>query len=126
MRDSTERCNCRAMHRETVARAGSVMPPPEELYGLSWTFKVFGDPTRIRTLCALLETELCVCDIACLPDMTQSSISHQLKILKQLRPVKCRRDGKTVLYALDDDHVKTMFDQGLIHVQEHPQSDAPC
>jgi len=126
MRDSTERCDCGAIHRETVARAGMGMPPPEELFGLAVTFKVFGDPTRIRILCALLETELCVCDIAYLLDMTQSSISHQLKILKQSRLVKCRRDGKTVLYALDDDHVKTMFDQGLVHVREHLQSDAPC
>ena len=81
-------------------------------------FKIFSDPTRIKILYVLSESELCVCDIAEKLDMTQSAISHQLKILKQSKLVKNRREGKAVFYSLADSHVKTIMRQGLDHVQE--------
>ena len=94
------------------------MPKEEELYGLADLFKIFSDPTRIKILYVLSESELCVCDIAEKLDMTQSAISHQLKILKQSKLVKNRREGKAVFYSLADSHVKTIMRQGLDHVQE--------
>ncbi|WP_456297980.1 ArsR/SmtB family transcription factor [Geosporobacter ferrireducens] len=92
------------------------MPAEETLYDLAELFKVFGDTTRIKILCALFEAEMCVCDIAILLGMNQSAISHQLRVLKQARLVKYRRDGKVVYYSLDDDHIKHIFDQGFIHI----------
>lgn len=94
------------------------VPDEEVLYRLADFFKVFGDPTRIRILYALSAGELCVCDIAQLLGMTQSAISHQLRVLKQMALVKFRRDGKTVYYSLADSHVATILSQGLDHVQE--------
>ncbi|MFR8227664.1 MAG: ArsR/SmtB family transcription factor [Lachnospirales bacterium] len=94
------------------------MPKEEELYELADLFKIFSDPTRIKILYVLSESELCVCDIAEKLDMTQSAISHQLKILKQSKLVKNRREGKAVFYSLADSHVKTIMRQGLDHVQE--------
>ncbi len=113
-----DKCDCNVIHAEVVSRVSAAMPPEEELYELAEVFKVFGDTTRIRILCALFEAEMCVCDIANLLNMSQSSISHQLRLLKQARLVKFRRDGKTVYYSLDDEHVKMIFDQGLVHVRE--------
>ncbi|HOE56875.1 MAG TPA: metalloregulator ArsR/SmtB family transcription factor, partial [Bacillota bacterium] len=81
-------------------------------------FKVFGDTTRIKILCALFESEMCVCDIAALLNMNQSAISHQLRVLKQARLVKYRKEGKVVYYSLDDEHVKQVFEVGLMHVNE--------
>jgi DNA-binding transcriptional ArsR family regulator len=94
------------------------MPDEDILLDLSELFKVFGDSTRVKILCALLNAEMCVCDIAALLGMTKSSISHQLRILKQAKLVNYRKDGKVVYYSLADDHVKTVFDQGLLHVCE--------
>ena len=94
------------------------MPKEESLYDLAELFKVFGDSTRIRIMCALFESELCVYDIADLLGMSQSAISHQLRVLKQAKLVKNRRDGKTVYYSLADDHVYTIFNQGLAHIME--------
>ncbi len=88
------------------------------LYDVAELFKVFGDSTRVKILYALFESEMCVCDIADLLGMTQSAISHQLRVLKQSRLVKYRRDGKTVFYSLADGHIKTIFDQALEHVLE--------
>ena len=88
------------------------------LYDVAELFKVFGDSTRIKILYVLFESEMCVCDIADLLGMTQSAISHQLRVLKQAGLVKYRRDGKTVYYSLADDHIVTIFNQGLEHVQE--------
>ena len=90
----------------------------ETLYQLADLFKVFGDPTRIRILVILSKQELCVQDIADSLSMTQSAISHQLRILKQSALVKFRRDGKTIYYSLADDHVATIMAQGLEHVCE--------
>ena len=94
------------------------MPSDEEIVRLSNLFKTFGDATRIRILTALARHELCVCDIADLLSMSQSAISHQLRILKQQELVKFRRDGKTVFYSLADSHVYTILAQGLQHVNE--------
>ena len=94
------------------------IPPEEEIYYLSDLFKIFGDPTRIRILYILRDSEKCVNDIASALSMSQSSISHQLRILKQNRLVKFRREGKTVYYSLADDHVVTILDSGLEHVEE--------
>ena len=90
----------------------------EELYDLAELFKIFGDSTRIRILYVLFESEMCVCDIAQLLSLSQSAVSHQLRLLKQSRLVKSRRDGKTVFYSLADDHVRTIIDQGKEHVEE--------
>jgi ArsR family transcriptional regulator len=116
--DGIEKCDCNVIHADVVGRVAAAMPPEEELYELAEVFKVFGDTTRIRILWALFEAEMCVCDIASLLNMSLSSISHQLRLLKQARLVKFRRDGKTVYYSLDDEHVKMIFDQGLIHARE--------
>ncbi len=90
----------------------------DNLYHLADLFKIFGDPTRIRILHALSMQELCVCDIAETLGMTQSAISHQLRVLKQTHLVKYRRDGKAIYYSLADDHVYTILAQGLEHVTE--------
>ena len=94
------------------------MPPDEILYDLAELFKVFGDSTRVKILYALFEAELCVCDIAQVLGMSISAISHQLRVLKQARLVKYRREGKTVFYSLSDDHVRSIIDQGIGHVEE--------
>ena len=90
----------------------------EQLYDLAELFKVFGDSTRIRILFVLLEAEVCVCDLAAALNMTQSAVSHQLRILKQSKLVKSRREGKSIFYSLADGHVKTIIDQGWEHIEE--------
>jgi ArsR family transcriptional regulator len=94
------------------------MPEEEHLYDLADFFKIFADSTRIKILYVLLCSEMCVCDIASLLNITQSAISHQLRILKQSELVKSRRDGKTIFYSLSDGHIKTILSQGLEHINE--------
>ena len=94
------------------------LPAEETLYDLAELFKVFGDTTRIKIICALFESEMCVCDLSCLLNMTQSAISHQLRVLKSARLVKFRREGKVVYYSLDDEHIKHIYDAGLNHISE--------
>jgi ArsR family transcriptional regulator, lead/cadmium/zinc/bismuth-responsive transcriptional repressor len=113
-----ERCDCEVIHEETVDRVRGIMPREETLYDLAELFKVFGDTTRIRILWALDEAEMCVCDIAFLLNMTQSAISHQLRVLRQAGLVKSRREGKIVFYSLEDEHVRLIFEQGLVHISE--------
>jgi ArsR family transcriptional regulator len=113
-----EKCDCNVIHEDVVAKVRDKMPEEEILYDLAELFKVFGDSTRIKILWALDEDEMCVCDIAYLLNMTQSAISHQLRVLKQAHLVKSRREGKVVYYSLADDHVKLILDQGLIHTTE--------
>ena len=113
-----EKCDCTVIHVDVVEKVRKSMPDEEVLYDLAELFKVFGDSTRVRILCALDEAEMCVCDIASVLNMTQSAISHQLRVLKQARLVKNRRDGKVVYYSLDDEHVRTIFDDGLAHIKE--------
>ena len=100
-RDHAEVCAEVCTHPEILEKVAPEMPDEERLYDLAELFKVFGDTTRIRILYVLFESEMCVCDIAALLNMTQSAISHQLRILKQARLVRSRRDGKTVFYSLD-------------------------
>lgn len=93
------------------------IPEETELYDLAELFKVFGDSTRIRILFVLFEAEMCVCDISDVLNMTQSAISHQLKILKQSKLVKSRREGKSIIYSLDDDHVRSIIAMGREHIE---------
>ncbi|OFK63611.1 transcriptional regulator [Globicatella sp. HMSC072A10] len=116
--NSIERCDCNVIHEDIVNQVRDKMPQEESLYDLAELFKVFGDPTRIRILWTLNEAEMCVCDIAVLLNMTQSAISHQLRVLKQANLVKNKKEGKAVYYSLVDDHVREIFDQGLIHINE--------
>lgn len=113
-----DHCACNMIHEDIVNSVIKDMPPEENLYDLAEFFKVFGDTTRIKILYALFSSEMCVCDIAALLSMTHSAISHQLRILKQARLVKFRKAGKVVYYSLDDDHIKQVFDQGLLHITE--------
>ena len=113
-----ERCDCEVIHEDIVNRVREKFPEEEMLYDLAELFKVFGDSTRIKILWALDESEMCVCDIAFLLNMTQSAISHQLRVLKQAHLVKYRKDGKIVFYSLDDEHVRQILDQGLVHINE--------
>lgn len=115
---SEYKCDCDIIHDDIISKVREQTPPEETLYDLAELFKVFGDSTRVRILSALFVSEMCVCDIAKLLGMTQSAISHQLRILKQTRLVKNRKDGKTVYYSLDDEHIKNIFDQGLEHLRE--------
>jgi DNA-binding transcriptional ArsR family regulator len=112
------KCDCNTIHEEVVNMVRRNMPPEESLLDLADLFKVFSDSTRMKILCALFQAEMCVCDIAVILGMTKSSISHQLRVLKQTKLVKYRRAGKVVYYSLADDHVKTVFDQGFAHVTE--------
>ena len=113
-----ERCGFLCVHEDAVERVLSEMPGDETLYDLAELFKVFGDSTRIKILYALFEAELCVCDVSKLLGLTQSAVSHQLRVLKNSRLVKFRRDGKTVFYSLADDHVRKIIAQGMEHVNE--------
>ena len=101
-----------------VAQVLAALPDDETLYDLSELFRVFGDSTRIKILYVLFESELCVCDIARLLNLTQSAVSHQLRILKASNLVRFRREGETVFYSLDDDHVRSVLALGMEHVLE--------
>ena len=103
---------------ETIRQIDEKMPPEEELQDLAEFFKVFGDATRLKILSVLLCSEMCVYDLAATLEMTQSAISHQLRILKNANLVKFRRDGKMIYYSLDDEHVQQIFDAGYKHVIE--------
>lgn len=113
-----EKCATTIIHQQVVDEVKTMMPDDTVLYDLAELFKVFGDTTRIKILCALFESEMCVCDLTALLNMTQSAVSHQLRTLKQARLVKFRRDGKVIYYSLDDDHIKNIFDAGFKHVCE--------
>lgn len=111
-------CEIEAIHQETVEMVKEKLPQEEILYDLGDFFKIFGDTTRIKILSALYQSEMCVCDIAITLGMTQSAISHQLRVLKQGRLVKYRKEGKVVYYSLDDEHVIHIIEQGLTHIGE--------
>lgn len=113
-----ECCEEQHVHEETVRRVHEHMPDEDELYDLAELFKMFGDSTRIRILYVLFEAELCVCDLAQTLNMTQSAVSHQLRLLKQAKLVGSRREGKSVFYFLADSHVRTIIDQGREHIEE--------
>ena len=111
-------CDAVEVHEELLKIVDETMPEETELYDLAELFKVFGDSTRIRILFVLFEAEVCVCDLAQVLNMTQSAISHQLKILKQNKLVKSRREGKSIFYSLADDHVRSIIAEGREHIEE--------
>lgn len=114
--DVIEYCRSTVVHEDLVNKVKQEMPADEHLFDLAELFKVLGDTTRVKILFALFTAEMCVCDLTELIGLTQSAISHQLRVLKQARLVKYRKDGKMVYYSLDDEHVKQIFDQGLAHI----------
>ncbi len=111
-------CECNVIHQETVDVVRTHMPDEEDIYEVADLFKAFGDSTRARIICALSIAELCVCDLSALLDMSQSAVSHQLRTLKQARIVRNRRNGKSVYYSLDDEHIKALFRMAIEHVTE--------
>ena len=111
-------CEVNEVHSSVLQKIIAEMPDEIELYNLAELFKVFGDSTRIRILYVLFEAEVCVCDLASALNMNQSAISHQLKILKQNKLVKARREGKSVFYSLADDHVRMIIAKGQVHIEE--------
>ena len=118
--NDTEHCEISHEHKhdDKISEFKKMMPDEDKLYDLAELFKCFGDSTRIRILFALFESEMCVCDIANTLDMTQSAVSHQLKILKQAKLIDFRREGKSVIYKLADDHVSSIIAQGAEHILE--------
>ncbi len=117
-RDQDLCCAVTQVHPDAVERVRGLLPRDETLYDLAELFKIFGDSTRVKILYALLESELCVCDIAKLMDVSQSAVSHQLRVLKASKLVKFRREGKTIFYSLADDHVVSILSQGMEHIEE--------
>lgn len=113
-----DQCDLMFVHQDIIDNVVKVMPEEQQLLDLADFFKIFGDSTRIKILYVLSQSEMCVCDIANLLQMGQSAISHQLRVLKQMRLVKFRRDGKTVFYSLADGHIETILAQGMEHIEE--------
>lgn len=113
-----EQCGYIHVHEDIVKQVKDEMPDEESLYDLADFFKVFADSTRIKILYVLLCSEMCVCDLAQILNMTQSAISHQLRTLKQMDLVRNRREGKTIFYSLADNHIKAILNQGMEHINE--------
>jgi ArsR family transcriptional regulator len=111
-------CGCNVIHEDIIQRVHAGLSKDEQLQKAAELFKVCADPSRLKIINALLLNEMCVCDIAALMDMTQPAISHHLKVLRQTDLVKYRREGKTVYYSLNDEHVNNIFYQSLLHVSE--------
>jgi ArsR family transcriptional regulator, lead/cadmium/zinc/bismuth-responsive transcriptional repressor len=106
-----------------VERVRAGLIGSRQVAALAETFRALSDPTRVRILDALSQDELCVCDLATLLGLTESAVSHQLRLLRNLRLVRARRDGRMMIYALDDQHIVTLFHQGLRHVNEDGGAD---
>lgn len=113
-----EFCECTVIHEDVVKKVKKTMPEDGLIYDIAELFKVFADSTRMKIIYALMENELCVCDIANIVQTTQSAISHQLRILKQSKLVKFRKEGKVVYYSLDDDHIAQIVKKGREHIEE--------
>lgn len=111
-------CDCEVIHENVVNQVKTRMPCEEDIYDLADFFKVLGDSTRTKIIWALDESEMCVCDIAALLNMTKSAISHQLRALRNADLVKFRREGKTVFYSLKDQHVRDVYEIGMEHIRE--------
>jgi DNA-binding transcriptional ArsR family regulator len=118
LRHEGDGCQVRVVHHGRVKRAKDEAIAHHELDRLALTFKVLGDPTRLRMVMALLNGEMCVCDLAAFLNVSESAVSHQLRRLKDLALVKQRRDGKILYNALDDEHVYDLLKLGLEHVRE--------
>lgn len=114
-------CDDRVVHMDAVLAARRALPPPASLAGLAELFAALGDPSRVRILAALAAQELCVCDLAATVGISESAVSHQLRHLRSLGLVSSRRQGRLVYYALDDDHVRQLFSQGLDHVSHREE-----
>lgn len=113
-----DECQTLFIHEEVVRKVRDSQPNQELLISLADFFKIFGEPTRIRILQALFVSEMCVCDIAATLELNRSAVSHQLKILRTANLVKYRKEGKSAIYSLSDNHVKTILDQGMNHITE--------
>ena len=113
-----ECCDVTCVHNQIIEAVKEKMPAEELLNELADFYKEVGDATRIKILCVLLRSEMCVCDLAEMLGMTQSAISHQLRVLKQMKLVKNRREGKTVYYSLADGHIQNIISQGMEHIME--------
>lgn len=111
-------CEITIIHEDVVKKVKKTMPKDDEIYDLAEFFKVFADSTRMKMIYALMENELCVCDLANIVNTTQSAISHQLKILRQSKLVKFRKEGKVVYYSLDDEHISQIVKKGREHIEE--------
>lgn len=111
-------CDCEVIHSEVVEKVKNELESDEVIFNLADFYKIFGDTTRIKILCALDKNEMCVCDISSILNMTISAVSHQLKILRESNLVKTKREGKVVYYSLADEHVKEIIECGLEHVLE--------
>ncbi|WAM34004.1 ArsR/SmtB family transcription factor [Caldicellulosiruptor morganii] len=118
MSKKIETCTCTVIHQDILEKVKKELPDEEKLFDLSEFFKVFSDSTRVKILSALLISEMCVCDLAALLSVTQSAISHQLRLLKAFRLVRSRKEGKVVYYSLNDEHVKSILELGLLHLAE--------
>ena len=118
IKKNVDMCESDVVHESVVAKVRAVLPDEDTLADVAELFKVFGDSTRTRILSALFEAELCVCDIASLLGMTKSAVSHQLRILRQTKVVKNRKQGKEVYYSLDDDHISRIYKMALEHLAE--------
>lgn len=118
MKDEIEICNSTVIHQDLVDKALKHMPDARIIEGVSTLFKVVGDPTRMKLLLALLQNEMCVCDLSATLSLSMSAISHQLSVLKKLNLVRFRREGKVVFYSLSDDHVSQIMKVGIEHITE--------
>jgi ArsR family transcriptional regulator len=112
-------CDCDVIHADVVDTVRKKMSDEDELFDLSDFFKVLGDSTRVKIMYALDQSEMCVCDLAVLLNMTKSAISHQLSSLRRANLVKYRKEGKIVFYSLTDNHVKEIIEKGLDHIREN-------
>lgn len=117
-KNASETCEFSVIHEDVLARVRERMPDEDPVYEVSELFKVFGDSTRARIICALNIEEMCVCDLSALLNMTQSAVSHQLRLLKVSRIVKSRKQGRVVYYSLDDTHIGQIFAMAFDHIME--------
>ena len=118
MQKKEEICDCELIHEDIVKKVKSAFPKDEMLFDLADFYKIFGDTTRVKILYALDKSELCVCDISALLGMSVSAVSHQLRMLRDSNLVRTKRDGKIVYYSLADEHVRSVLECGLEHIQE--------
>jgi len=118
MKKNIEICDTEVIHEEAVEKVRSLFPEDEVIFDLADFYKIFGDTTRVKILYALDKSELCVCDISALLGMSVSAVSHQLRTLRDSNLVRTKRQGKVVYYSLSDDHVKSILECGLEHIQE--------
>ena len=113
-----DQCQVKFVHQDKVQPIQKLITQEGTIQQLAETFKILGDPLRLKIIFALSKTELCVCDIACLLGASDSAVSHQLRLLRAQRLVKYRKEGKMAFYSLDDEHIERLFDEGMRHVRE--------